>query len=180
MKRICLVFISIILITSSSTATSIATEPELPQRDFFNMMEYTEILQGSADINRYKCKTYWDPSSRNTEIYTKCTKSNMEIYLHANAKALGVDRWEGGQLTYASFTAKKATAYPNLEFHATWCAGKAGGDSTEIFASSDWFKANYKQLTKGKKLSKVFAGLKITITGGTGATRTISCGVKPS
>ena len=42
-----------------------------------------------------------------------------------------------------------------------------GGDVQSLFQNT-------------KKLSKVVAGLKITISGGTGATRTISCGVKPS
>jgi hypothetical protein len=180
MKKIHICLISIVLIATGSNLAANATEPTLPQPDFFNMMEYTEILQGTVDVNSYKCKTYWDPTSGKTEIYTNCTKTNMAIYLHANAKSVGGDRWEGGQLTYASFTAKKASSYPNLEFHATWCAGKAGGGSKEIYASSDWIIANYKKLTNGKKLSKVFAGLKITITGGVGATRTISCGVKPT
>jgi hypothetical protein len=172
MRKIITVLISMALVSTGSTLTANATEPTLPQPDFFYMSQYTDILQGTADTNRYKCKTSLDPTSGGTEIFSRCTKPNLEIYLHGNNA--------GQALSYASFTAKKATAYPNLEFHFTWCAGKAGGGSTEIYGSSDWIKANYKKVTSGKKLSKVFAGLKITITGGSGATRTISCGVKPS
>jgi hypothetical protein len=172
MRKIITVLISMVLVSAGSTLTANATEPTLPQPDFFYMSQYTEILQGTADTNRYKCKTSIDPTSGGTEIFSRCTKPNLEIYLHGN----NADQ----ALSYASFTAKKATAYPNLEFHFGWCVGKAGGGSTEIYGSIDWIKANYKKVTSGKKLSKVFIGLKVTITGGAGATRTISCGVKPS
>jgi hypothetical protein len=171
MRKLCSVLISVVLISTGGSLTADATEPTLPQPDFFYMSQYVEILEGTADTNRYKCKTGFDPKSRNTEIYARCTKPNMEIYLHGNADQA---------LSYASFTAKKATAYPNLEFHSTWCGGKATLDYDVVLASSDWIKANYKKLTNGKTLTKVVAGLKITIAGGTGATRTISCGVKPS
>ena len=171
MRKLCSVLIYVVLISTGSSLTADATEPTLPQPDFFYMSQYVEILEGTADTNRYKCKTGFDPKSRNTEIYARCTKPNMEIYLHGNADQA---------LSYASFTAKKAAAYPNLEFHSTWCGGKATLDYDVVLASSDWIKANYKKLTNGKKLTKVVAGLKITIAGGTGATRTISCGVKPS
>ena len=171
MRKLCCVLISVILISTGSSLTAMATEPTLPQPDFFYMSQYVEILEGTADVNRYKCKTGFAPNSRNTEIFARCTKPNMEIYLHGNADQA---------LSYASFTVKKATAYPNFEFHSTWCGSKATLDYDVAFASSDWIKANYKKLTNGKKLSKVVAGLKITITGGAGATRTMSCGVKPS
>jgi len=171
MRKLCSVLISVILISTGSSLTANATEPTLPQPDFFYMSQYVEILEGTADTNRYKCKTGFDPKSQNTEIYARCTKPNMEIYLHGNANQA---------LSYASFTAKKATAYPNLEFHSTWCGSKATLDYDVVLASSDWIKANYKKLTNGKKLSKVVAGLRVTIAGGAGPIRSISCGVKPS
>jgi hypothetical protein len=173
MKKICRVLIPLILASTGLSFTANATEPTLPQPTVFYMTEYTEILESTVtNLNKYKCKTGFDPSSQKTEIFARCTKSNMEIYLHGNADQA---------LSYASFTAKKATAYPNLEFHSGWCAGKAtGGDPDVMYSSMDWIKANYKGLSKGKTVSKVFAGLRVSITGGSGATRTISCGVKPS
>lgn len=178
MKRIALTVATVFLVSIGFIPTAQATEKELANPSLFVLGPFVEIMEKTY---KYKC-TYpaWDPKSKLTEIFVRCTKLNAESYIHANAVPDGQDdRYVGGTLTYLSFTVKDAGLYKDLEMHAQACVGKVDAgfkDKTGL----TWFKENYKKVTNKKKLTKVIAGHSMTIIGGAGATRTVTCGVKPS
>jgi hypothetical protein len=179
-KRIALTVATVLLVPIGFIPTAQATEKELANPSLFILGPFVEIMQKTYKL---KC-TYpaWDPKSNLTEIFVRCTKSNTEAYIHANASAPDGkdDRYVGGTLTYLSFTVKNAGLYKDLEMYAQACSGKVDAGFKDVNAGLTWFKENYKKVTNKKKLTKVIAGHSMTIIGGAGATRTVTCGVKPS
>lgn len=177
-KRIALTVATVLLVSIGFIPTAQATEKELANPSLFVLGPFVEIMEKTY---KYKC-TYpaWDPKSKLTEIFVRCTKLNAEGYIHANAVPDGKDdRYVGGTLTYLSFTVKDARLYKDLEMHAQACSGKVDAGFKDKTGTT-WFKENYKKVTNKKKLTKVIAGHSMTIIGGAGATRTVTCGVKPS
>jgi len=178
-KRIALTVATVMLASIGFIPTAQATEKELANPNLFILGPFVEIMQTTY---KYKC-TYpaWDPKSKLTEIFVRCKKLNAEAYIHANAVPDGKDdRYVGGTLTYLSFTVKDAGLYKDLELHANACSGKVDAGFKDINAGLTWFKENYKKVTNKKKLTKVISGHSMSIIGGAGATRTVTCGVKPS
>lgn len=177
-KRIALTVATVLLVSIGFIPTAQATEKELANPSLFILGDFVEIMEKTY---KYKC-TYpaWDPKSNLTEIFVRCTKLNAEGYIHANGVPNGKDdRYVGGTLTYLSFTVKDARLYKDLEMHAQACSGKVDERLDDINAGLTWFKENYKKVKK-KKLTKVIDGHSMSIIGGAGATRTVTCGVKPS
>ena len=109
-------------------------------------------------------------------ILTSCSAINSSKAV-LNGKD---DQYVGGTLTYLSFTVKKAGLYKDLEMHAQACSGKVTEGLKDVNAGLTWFKENYKKVTNKKKLTKVIDGHSMTIIGGPGAARTVTCGDKPS
>jgi hypothetical protein len=178
-KRIALTVATVLLVSIGFIPTAQATEKELANPSLFVLGPFVESMQKTY---KYKC-TYpaWDPKSKLTEIFVRCTKLNAESYIHANAVPDGKDdRYVGGTLTYLSFTVKNARLYKDLEMYAQACSGKVDEGLKDVNAVLTWFKENYKKVTNKKKLTKVIAGHSLSIIGGAGATRTVACGVKPS
>jgi hypothetical protein len=61
------------------------------------------------------------------------------------------------------------------------CAGAVmGADPSKFKVIQDWLKSNYKSLANKKKLTKVFNGHSMSIIGGVGPIRTVTCGATPS
>jgi hypothetical protein len=178
-KRIALTVATVLLASIGFIPTAQATEKELANPDLFILGPFVDIMQKTY---KYKCTNpAWDPKSKRTEIFVRCTKLNAEGYIHANAVPNGRDdRYVGGTLTYLSFTVKDAGLYRDLEMHAQACSGKVDAGFKDVNAGLSWFKENYKKVTNKKKLTKVIAGHSMSIIGGAGATRTVTCGVKPS
>ena len=177
MRKIPLILISSILFTSGSLVTAEATEPGL---ELFAPDQFIEMISGKPDY--FKCTSSWDPSSNKTEIFSRCTKANAEAYVHGNAEPFGDDGkfWQG-RVSYASFTVKKSDLYPRFEMWSQLCEGMVGGVNMKItLEAKDWFKKNYKKLANKKKLTKVFNGHSMSIIGGVGPIRTVTCGAKPS
>lgn len=181
MKRIALTVATVLLASIGFIPTAQATEKELANPNLFRLKDFVEVQQN--EIYKYKC-TYpaWDPKSKLTEIFVRCTKLNAEMYIHANGVPLNGkdDQYVGGTLTYLSFTVKKAGLYKDLEMHAQACSGKVTEGLKDVNAGLTWFKENYKKVTNKKKLTKVIDGHSMTIIGGPGAARTVTCGDKPS
>ncbi len=178
-KKISVAVVASLLISLSIAQPASATEPELANPSFFDVPSLVKALQN--DVYQFKCSTNWDEKSKKTEIQTRCTKKNAEVYIHANAKPLGKDQYEGGFLTYFSYTVKSADLYRNLEIGgAQMCAGKVGEiNAASIEAVVKWFKANYPNVKNKQILKKDFNGYNMSIIGGAGATRTVTCGSKP-
>lgn len=178
-KRIALSVATVLLVSIGFIPTAQATEKELANPNLFILGPFVEIMQKTY---KYKCTNpAWDPKSKLTEIFVRCTKLEAEGYIHANAVPNGKDdRYVGGTLTYVSFTVKNASLYKDLEMHAQACSGKVDAGFKDVNAGLTWFKENYKKVTNKKKLTKVISGHSMTIIGGAGATRTVTCGVKPS
>jgi hypothetical protein len=155
------------------------TETDLANPQMFDMPFLVKSLQN--DVNNFKCVTSWDAKSNKTEIYTRCTKKNAEVYIHANAKPMGKDQYEGGSLSYFSFTVKTADLYQNLEVGgAQMCAGKVGPiKASSIESILKWFKSAYPGVKNKQVVTKVFNGYKMSIIGGLGEARTVTCGNKP-
>lgn len=181
MTRIALTVATALLASIGFIPTAQATEKELANPNLFLVKDLVKMLQN--EVYKYKCTNpAWDPKSKQTEIFVRCTKLNAEIYIHANGVPLkGRDnQYVGGTLTYLSATVKEAGLYKELELHAQACAGKVTEGLKDPNAGLTWFKENYKEVTNKKKLSKVIDGHSMTIIGGPGAARTVTCGDKPS
>lgn len=184
MKRIALAVATLMLASIGFIPTAQATEKELANPGLFRFGDFIKTLESTKlKVHSYKC-TYpaWDPKSKLTEIFVRCTKLNAEVYVHANAVPLNGkdDQYVGGTLTYLSYTVKTASLYDSLELGAQACSGKVTEGFKDVNAGLTWFKENYKKVTNKKKLTKVIDGHSMTIIGGPGAARTVTCGDKPS
>jgi hypothetical protein len=160
-----------------SLAPAGATEPQM---ELFAPDRLIKMISGKPDF--FKCKSSWDPSSNKTEVFARCTNAYAEAYIHGNAVPFGDDGnfWQGG-VSYASFTVKKSDSYPRLEALSQLCEGMVGGTNMKVsLEAKDWFVKNYKKVANKKKLTKVFNGYNMSIIGGSGPIRTVTCGAKPS
>ncbi len=138
------------------------------------------MISGKPDF--FNCKSSWDPSSSKTEVFSKCSNPYAEAYIHGNAEPFGDDGnfWQGG-VSYASFTVKKSASYPRLEAMSQLCEGMIAGTNTKVqLEAKGWFTKNYKKVSNKKVLTKAFNGHTMSIVGGPGPIRTVTCGVKPS
>lgn len=184
MKRIALAVATLMLASIGFIPTAWATEKELANPRLFTVKDTVEVLES----NRYKYKCTipaWDPKSKLTEVFVRCTKLNSEVYIHANGvpKNGQDDKFLGGALTYYSATHKKTDIWEDILWPGpNTCAGKVveGLGTERVVAALNWFRDNYKKVTNKKKLTTTIDGHSMTIIGGPGATRTFTCGDKPS
>ena len=183
MKKIWLVVLSSLLVSFGTIDSAKATEPAMKA---FSVVDIQKVL---VEQDNYKCTNWeWDKSSKNTEVFSRCSQADAEAYIHGNADPLGSQSdsvaFNFSKISFLSFTAKNAKFYPLFELEAKFCFLEASyykkRDSNATIAAGKWFKENYKSVSNKKSLSKVFNGLKITIIGGVNQTRTVTCGVKPS
>ena len=182
MRKIWSVLISVFLLSSGFMPMAQATEPELEFPLVFNTVAFPKMIQN--ETWKYKCTTNWDPTSKKTEIIARCSKANSEIYMHGNASPTqgSTSSYNQGNVSYLSFTVKKADLYSNFEyFGGEMCASAVmGADPSKFKVIQDWLKKNYKSLANKKKLTKVFNGHSMSIIGGVGPIRTVTCGATPS
>ena len=114
-----------------------------------------------------------DNTSGGTEVWYQCTTKTATVYIHGNK--LHPNGVYEGFASYIKFVATTSAAYSDLEWMGN--APIAGKDGT---AAYKWVTANYKKAKSGQKLTKVFGGVKYTLTGGTGQIRSLEMGVKPT
>jgi hypothetical protein len=177
MRRISIFAMTAICLSVGPAPYAGATEPAL---NFFDTVKFPEMLQN--DVYKMKCSITWDANSKFTEIISRCNKPNNEVYAHGNATSKGGDnaKYNAGPISYLSFTVKSVDAYKNFPMYGQMCAGAVYGVQQDgIKETMAWIEANYKGLTRNKKISKKFNGHEVSIIGGTGATRTLTCGAKP-
>lgn len=175
--RLSLILAIAFVLPLGSLATVNATEPEL---NFFDTAKFPEILQN--DVYKMKCTITWDPTSKMTEITSRCTRANQEVYAHGNATPLSGDpsRYTAGAISYLSFTVKSVDAYSSFPMFAQMCAGAVHGVNMDAIVSTKaWIEKNYKGLSNKKKISKKINGHDVSIIGGAGAIRVLTCGSKP-
>ena len=179
MKRISLLLISSIFLSFVASPQARATEPAL---NFFDTVKFPEMLQN--DVYKMKCTTTWDPSSKMTEIISRCSKKNLEVYAHGNATPITGDKskYSAGPISYLSFTLKSSDLYSDFWSQAQMCAGAVHGsrDINLVTSTREWIVKNFNRLSTQKKITKSFAGHNVTLIAGAGATRTLTCGAKPS
>ena len=182
MRKICTALILIFSLIPAKTLSAQAVEPTLEFPSVFNTINFPKMMQNSTW--KFKCSTSWDQSSKFSEIIARCNKAGAEIYMHGNASPIAGDssKYNQGNVSYLSFTIKKAELYSDLEyFGGEMCAGAVmGPDPKSFLIIKDWVKKNYKTVTNKKKISKVFNGHEMSIIGGIGPIRTVTCGTKPS
>lgn len=168
----------VVALPLGSVASASATEPSL---NFFDTVKFPEMLQN--DTYKMKCKITWDPTSKMTEIVSRCTKANHDVYAHGNATPMTGDpsKYTAGAISYLSFTVKSADAYVSFPMYAQMCAGAVHGVNMEALLSTKaWIEQGFKGLAKTKKISKKFNGHNVSLMGGAGAIRILTCGAKPS
>lgn len=177
MKRISMLLIPIIFLSFGITTQAKAIEPAL---NFFDTVMFPEMLQN--DVYKMKCTISWDPSSKMTEIMSLCIKKDNEIYVHGNATSQGVDKtqYAAGPISYLSFTVKSVDAYKNFAMYAQMCAGAVNGVKNDAIASTiAWIKKSYMGLANKQKVSKKMNGHDVSVIGGVGSIRILTCGAKP-
>lgn len=179
MVKIMNLFLALVLVSAfGPISSSSATEPEL---NFFNTVDFPAMLQNNT--YKMKCSITWDPTSKMTEIMSRCSKGNHEVYAHGNASPQASDKskYNEGAISYLSFTVKSADAYSDFPMYAQMCAGAVHGVNTGAIVSTiAWIDKTYKGLSNKKKVSKKIDGHEVSIIGGPGAKRTLTCGAKPS
>jgi hypothetical protein len=176
-KKYSFAALAVITLSLGCLSPAGATEPQL---ELFAPDKLISMISGKPDF--FKCKSSWDPSSNKTEVFSRCSNAYAEAYIHGNAEPFGDEGnfWQG-RVSYASFTIKKSDSYPRFEAMSQLCQGMVSGTNRKVMLeANDWFIKNYKKVANKKRITKVFNGHDMSIIGGSGQIRTVTCGVKPS
>jgi hypothetical protein len=177
-------FFILFLSSSIFISSSHATEPPLANGNLFTIKQLVKTLTSKDSFYKYSCsKESWDPNSRNTEYFVRCNKKNAEIYMHANYVDVVT-----APLTFFSVTVKKPELYGELSMHVQMCSSKMSDmrENLDKFDSNvkdiiEWNKKlNYANMKPKSVMKKTVGQHSLQIVAGSGSTRTVSCGVKPS
>ena len=84
MKKFWLVVLSSALASFGTIDSAKATEPAMKA---FSVLDIQKVL---VEQDNYKCTNWeWDKSSKNTEVFSRCSQADAEAYIHGNADPLG-------------------------------------------------------------------------------------------